>query len=399
MIRHLFFFLTCLLQCGTLPANAANDTHGTSTYDVPLPVEIQTGPALCPWLPCSDVLPAAAHFSDRKGRPAYVEAYAEDHKTLLGYVFLSTDIVDIPAYSGKPVVTLIGMDTTGLITGVKILRHSEPILLVGIPEGELTKYIKQFIGKHAWDKIEIGQARKDAGYIGIDAISGATVTVIAENQVVMRSAYEIAHQVGIIKSVPRTQARFTPLQAAPDWQALVKEGSIGHLKVEPGDVGLNGDGQPYIDLYFGYLNAPAIGRSILGGRNYNQLMADLKPGEHAVFIVANGIASFKGSGFVRGGIYDRIQLAQDMDSFTFRDTDYRNLYGIQAGNAPEFRESGIFIIRNTAFSAAYPWNLVFLGNKIDQQTGAKTFANFDSEYWLPERYLEGGRPEVIKPEA
>lgn len=398
-LHTIFSLLLGLLLCFALPAAAEKKAAGDSTYDTPLPVQIQTTPALCPWVPCKEVLPTAVHFSDRKGRPAYVEAFADDNKTLVGYVFLSTDIVDIPAYSGKPVVTLIGMDVKGIITGVKILRHSEPILLVGIPEGELTKYIKQFVGKHAWDKIEIGQARKDAGYIGIDAISGATVTVIAENQVVMRSAYEIARQVGIIKSEPRIQARFTSLQAAPNWQALLKEGSIGHLTVQSGDVGMANNGQPYIDLYFGYLNAPAIGRSILGGRNYNQLMADLKPGEHAIFIVANGTASFKGSGFVRGGIYDRIQVAQDMDSFTFRDTDYRNLYGIQAGNAPEFRESGIFIIRNAAFSAAYPWNLVFLGNKIDQQTGFKTFANFDSEYWLPARYLEGGRPKVIKPEA
>ncbi|MBI3188413.1 MAG: 4Fe-4S binding protein [Gammaproteobacteria bacterium] len=370
-----------------------------STYDAPLPVQIHTGPALCPWVPCNEVLPAAAHFSDRKGRPAYVEAYAEDNKTLIGYVFLSTDIVDIPAYSGKPVVTLIGMDISGVITGIKILRHSEPILLVGIPEAELTKYIKQFVGKHAWDKIEIGSARKDAGFIGVDAISGATVTVIAENQVVMRSAYEIARQVGIIKTEPRSQAKFTTLQAAPDWQALIKEGSIQHLRVEQRDVGLDNTGEPYIDLYFGYLNAPSIGRSILGGRNYNQLMSDLKTDEHAIFIVANGSASFKGSGFVRGGIYDRIQVAQDMDNFTFRDTDYRNLYGIHSGDAPEFRESGIFIIRNAAFSAAYPWNLVFLGNKIDKQTGTRTFANFDREYWLPDRYLQGGRPEIIKPEA
>jgi NosR/NirI family transcriptional regulator, nitrous oxide reductase regulator len=397
LFQHLFYVLGIVVLSCALPAMAEKDKD--STYDAPLPVQIQTGPALCPWLPCNAVFPAAVHFSDRKGRPAYVEAYGEDKTTVLGYVFLSTDIVDIPAYSGKPVVTLIGMDIKGVITGIKILRHSEPILLVGIPESELTKYIKQFIGKHAWDKIEIGSARKDAGYIGVDAISGATVTVIAENQVVMRSAYEIARQVGIIKTKPREPARFTNLQAAPEWNALIKEGSIQHLRVEQKDVGLETTDKPYIDLYFGYLNAPAIGRSILGGRNYKQLMADLKANEHALFIVANGSASFKGSGFVRGGIYDRIQVAQDMDSFTFRDTDYLNLYNIHSGGAPDFQESGIFIIRNAAFSAAYPWNLVFLGNKIDQQTGTRSFANFDREYWLPEHYLEGGRPEIIKPEA
>lgn len=377
----------------------AEERH-LGSYEAPLPEQLATDPDLCAYVPCRDVFPSADHFSPRKGRPAYVEAYHDEHgqQKLLGYVFLSTDIVDIPGYSGKPVVTLIGMDIAGKIVGVKVLKHSEPILLVGIPEGELIKFIKQFVGKHAWDKVEIGKARAEGGYIGIDAISGATVTVISENQVVMRSVYEIAKQVGIIKAVPRPQARFMPVSEQRSWNELLAEGSIQHLAVTPTDVGLDDTGQPYIDLYFGYLNAPAVGRSILGERNYAGLMADLKPNEHAIFIVANGTASFKGSGFVRGGIYDRIQVSQDMDTFTFRDTDYRNLYNIRATGAPEFRESAIFIIRSSSFSAAYPWNLVFLGNKMDKQTRTKTFANFDREYWLEGRYLEGGRPTIVKPD-
>jgi NosR/NirI family nitrous oxide reductase transcriptional regulator len=128
-------------------------------------------------------------------------------------------------------------------------------------------------------------------------------------------------------------------------------------------------------------------------------MSRLKPGDHANFLIANGKETFKGSGFVRGGIYDRVQVSQDMDTFTFRDLDYLNLYSVQAAGAPAYRESAIFIVRSQTFSAAYPWNLVFLANKMDPQTGAKTFANFDHEYWLPARYLEGGRPEIVVPEA
>lgn len=377
-----------------------HDTQSGGSYEAPLPVELTTSPDLCAYAPCKSVFPEADHFSERKGRPSYVEAYEDEGGTrkLLGYVFLSTDIVDIPAYSGKPVVTLIGMDIKGEIKGLRILKHSEPILLVGIPESELTKFIRQFIGKHASDKVEIGKARTEGGYIGIDAISGATVTVIAQNQVVMRSALEVAKQVGIIKSKPRPQARFNAGNEKKDWGALVKEGSIERLTVSPDDVGIEGSGQPYLDAYFGYLNAPEIGRSILGDRNYERLMSDLKPDEHAIFIVANGSASFKGSGFVRGGIYDRVQVSQDMDTFTFRDTDYLNLYNIEAEGAPAYNESAIFIIRSPSFSAAYPWSLVFLGNRTDKQTGHKTFANFDHEYWTPEHMLQGGRPVVIKPD-
>jgi NosR/NirI family nitrous oxide reductase transcriptional regulator len=388
-------------------------------YEAPLPAQLSTDPNLCAHVPCKDVLPGADSFSHRMGKPTYVEAYRskqdhdskkvdhsededdsdQDDRELIGYVFLSTDIVDIPAYSGKPVVTLIGMDTHGIITGVRILRHSEPILLLGIPEAELTKFITQYLGKFVGDKIDVGKGRPEHGVIGVDAISGATVTVIAQNQVILRSGLGVARQVGIVKPTIRPQATFTDVAGRLDWQELVKEGSVQRLRVTAKEVGLADTGQPYIDLYFGYLNAPAVGRSVLGDSGYAGLMARLEPGEHAIFMVADGMESFKGSGFVRGGIYDRVQVAQDIDTFTFRDLDYLNLYGIEAAGAPPYRESAIFIIRSPIFSGAYPWSLVFLANKMDSQTGSRTFVSFDREYWLPGRYLEGGRPKIVKPEA
>jgi NosR/NirI family nitrous oxide reductase transcriptional regulator len=381
-------------------AAAASAAPPAGAYDAPLPAQLASDPDLCAYAPCTDVLPGADTFSPRKGHPAYVEAYsggAGAEPKRLGYVFLSTDIVDIPGYSGKPMVTLIGMNVQGKITGVRILRHEEPILLVGIPEAKLTNFIRQFIGKFAWNKVEIG-APSDEKTFGIDAISGATVTVLAENQVVMRSAYEIARQVGIVKSTPKPQARLVDVPGTLDWRGLLVAGAVHRLLVKPGELGLPAASAPYIELYFGYLNAPQIGRSVLGEAGYQRLMQQLKPDEHAIFIVGNGSASFKGSGFVRGGIYDRVRVAQDLDTHTFRDTDYLNLYGVSAAGAPAYRESGIFIVRGAGFSAAYPWHLVFLGNRTDRQTGAKTFVSFEREYWLPAAHLEGGRPAVERPQ-
>jgi NosR/NirI family nitrous oxide reductase transcriptional regulator len=371
-----------------------------AAYEAPLPANISTDPDLCAMVDCPAVMPRADSFSERMGRPAYVEAYrsVDGVKRRIGYVFLSTDIVDIPAYSGKPVITLIGMDNEGIIVGTRILRHSEPILLLGIPEEELTKFVNQYLGKFVGDKIEIGKSRPDAGYIGLDAITGATVTVIAQNQVMLRSGVAIARQVGIIKSEPKPQARFTAFDEPHSWEELVREGSVQRLTVRPEQLGLPRTPEPYIEMHFGYLNVPAVGKSLLGVDGYERLMSRLAPGEHVIFIIANGVDSFKGSGFVRGGIYDRIQVAQDMDTFTFRDMDYFNLWGLQAEGAPSYQESGLFIIRDPVFSAAYPWSLVYLGNKLDRNTGERSFVSFDREYWVPAAYLEGGRPKIVKPD-
>lgn len=365
-----------------------------SIYEQELPDALFTAPDMCRWTDCAGVLPGANEFSVRKGNPPYVEGYANDGhaRVLKGYVFLSTDIVDIQGYSGKPIVTLIGMDTKGAITDVRVLKHSEPILLVGIPESKLLAFLRQYVGRFAGARFEIGRA--ETGGASLDAISGATVTAIAENQLISRCAVAIASQVGIVKQAVLPQAKLLPSNEHLAWRTLVETGAVQHLSIHAADVGERDEGGPYLDLYFGYLNAPAIGKSVLGDYDYAQLMSRLKAGEHALFVVANGSESFKGSGFVRGGIYDRIQVRQGINAFTFKDSDYLNLYGIQAAGAPSFNETGIFIVRSPQFSAAYPWKFVFLGHKVDVETRAKKFSAFNAPYWLAARFLEGGRPHV-----
>ena len=387
------FFILFALFSPRVQANA---------YEAELPAGLASATDMCALLPCTEVFPGATHFSERKGQPPYVEAYdkAGADKKLLGYVMLSTDITDTPAYSGKPVVTLIGMDTKGIFVGVKVLKHSEPILLLGIPESALLNFNAQYLGKSVADKIEVGQSRPDEEVLGLDAISGATVTVIAQNQVMMASGSAVARQVGILAPTVRDPARYVVTGKRWGWAELVKQGAVQRLRVMPEQVGLDRSPDPFIELWFGDLNQPDIGKSVLGENSWNNLRLQLKEGESAFFVVRTGGAeSFKGSGFVRGGLYDRVQVRQGADAFTFRDLDAMNLYGIEAAGAPSFNESAIFIIRSPSFSAAYPWKLSFLGNRVDRATGARSFTSFDSPYWLPAETLEGGRPKVVEPDA
>ncbi len=383
------FLLALAMFAGAARANV---------YNAELPHELATAKDMCALVPCVDVFPGAKSFSERIGQPPYVEAYGEvvaGKKKLLGYVMLSTDITDTPAYSGKPVVTLIGMDLKGRFVGIKVLKHSEPILLLGIPESALLKFNDQYIGKSVADKIEIGQSRPDEGVLGVDAIAGATVTVIAQNQVLMTSGGTVAREVGILAPTVRPPARFALSGKVLSWSQLIELGAVQHLLVKPEQVGQPSTGQPFIELWFGDLNHPDVGRSVLGELGWNNLRARLKEGEHALFVIRTaGLESFKGSGFVRGGIYDRVQVKQGADSFTFRDLDALNLYGIDAAGAPAFNESVIFIIRGKSFSAAYPWKLSFMGNRLDRATGVKKFTTFDARLWLDAKLLEGGRPEV-----
>ncbi len=402
-IRHIWRRAWTTLALAGVAAPVMAGAAGSQAYEAHLPPDLATASDLCARVPCKEVFPGATSFSLRKGQPPYVEAYGgADGRHKLGYVMLSTDITDTPAYSGKPVVTLIGMDTAGRYVGIKVLKHSEPILLLGIPESALLHFNQQYVGKSVKDKIEVGQSRPDEGVLGVDAISGATVTAIAQNQVITTSGTTVAKEAGIIAPVVRQPVRYVDPQAGaalPDWSALAAQGAVQRMVVQPEQVGLERTGEPFIELWFGTLNSPIVGPAVLGDASWRSLMGQLRPGENAIFIIRTaGKESFKGSGFVRGGIYDRIQVRQDGDTFTFRDTDAMNLYGIEAKGAPAFTESGIFILRSKAFSPAYPWKLTFLGNRVDRATGTKTFTNFDTEYWLPAAYMVGGHPTITRPD-
>ena len=67
----------------------------------------------------SNVLPGASVF-ERVDH--HWKGYASESRSqLLGYVFLTDDLVEIPGYSGETINTLVGMDSQGTITGIQIV--------------------------------------------------------------------------------------------------------------------------------------------------------------------------------------------------------------------------------------------------------------------------------------
>jgi polyferredoxin len=150
-----------------------------------------------------EFFPQADRYGEIGGTPPAAPVYRG--KDLLGYVFLTNDIHPIPAYSGQPINTLVALDTAGHIKGARIVAHHEPILLVGISEERLRQFIDQYTGLSAFDRIRIG-GDADEGEVGIDTISGASITVMVANASITRSARLVATSRGL---------PLTPQGAAP----------------------------------------------------------------------------------------------------------------------------------------------------------------------------------------
>jgi NosR/NirI family nitrous oxide reductase transcriptional regulator len=145
--------------------------------------------------------PQADRLGEFEGDPLAAPVYQE--AKLLGYVLRTTDIVRIPAYSGKPITLLVGFDLAGRITGLEIIKHAEPILVVGVSEQDLKHYADQYRGVSVREKVKIGGAPRE-GYVTVDGITGATITAMVMNATVMRAVQKVAESRGV--PVPATGA-------------------------------------------------------------------------------------------------------------------------------------------------------------------------------------------------
>ncbi len=330
-------------------------------------------------------------------------------KKIVGYSFQTAQQVDIPAYSGRPVNTLVTIDAKGFIKDAWVVEQHEPILLVGIPVQKLYDFAHQYVGKSVAERIEVGTGKGT-----VDGISSATVTAMVVNQSIMHAAKKVAEEVGILK---KTAADLRPhaivkmnLFKPESWKALTGDGSIRHLHLTRAqvddafkdtaaqnvDVATPSEKQDtFIELYYTYLNAPTIGQNLLGKEQFQWLLKKLKPGEQALAIMGGGIYSFKGSGYVRGGIFDRIKVSQGMIGINFRDLDYYRLSDIYTKGHPDFNEMAIFIIRkHYDFDPGAIWNLQLL---VKRATGPldSIFHTFNASYKIPEKYITRPPPSVV----
>ena len=352
--------------------------------------------------------PAADRF-EQSTELKVVVAY-QDEKAI-GYSFTNDEIVSIPAYSGKPINNLIAMDDKGDIVSAELLEHHEPILLVGIPESKLENFVNDFIGFNVTDSIRVGSG---AGDNTIDAITGATVTVMVVNEAIMKAVNKVAKHFKLA-GLKDTSAQRASIEKdvfeKKSWDQLIAEGAIFNLRLKQSDIneifkGTEAEDQSehedpnaeFIDLYFTNLNAPTVGRNLLGDSEFNYLMkTELQPGDMAFAVMANGDYSFKGNGYVRGGIFDRTMIHQNKQVTVFRDLDYIRLSDVYIDGFPGFTEMAIFISRaKNEFDVGSPWQLELL---IRRQKGPieSIFQSFYAQAQPIESYIT--RPIIEEPMA
>lgn len=353
--------------------------------------------------PIADIFPGADRIGPPEGKPMTARAYAGGQA--LGRIYLTSDVVNTRGYSSKPIDVLVGLADNGRIVGAKLVEHHEPIVLIGIPQSKVDHFIQGYVGLNFVDS-----PPRHGAPPPVDIVSGATVTLMVIGDSITRSAIAVARAYGIDSAAPAQPAAAAPparqvdeaLSAVESWQSLLEAGAVRRLRLSPEDVDLAfrqsgrqdaaGHGQEpaqddtFIDLYVALVSVPAIGRSLLGDTEWQRLKERLKPGQQAILVAGDGAYSFKGSGYVRGGIFDRIEVIQDESSFRFRDRNHQRLADMAAQGSPALREVALFVVpEDASLDPVKPWRLQLMVQRV-LSVSDKAFVTFDLPYELPVHY-------------
>ncbi|MCP4879119.1 MAG: regulatory protein NosR [Gammaproteobacteria bacterium] len=395
MIRRLIAII-CLLTSLVQPSHA-----------------LFVSPPKDPVIAISELFPNATSVSEKQGTPLLWTIHEKDK--ILAYAFETNDLARMPAYSGEPVNMLVAIDPQGQYIAAKVLEHHEPIILAGIPEAKLFQFADQYANFKVSDHLKIGGS-SNSDYIAIDGLSGATVTVMVMNASITKAANKAAIALGIIKPVSDFIQPLSTIKhdiyAKASWQQLLGDGSIRKLSLNRGDVddafanteaahvneARNDQKQDlFAELYYTLGDVPSIGKNLFGDTEYQWLMQSIQPDEHLLVVFGNGY-SYKGSGYVRGGIFDRIQLLQKQNAISFRDLDHERVTDLHIDGAPKFQEMSIFRIRSHhEFDPGGDWQVELL---VRRQTGPidSLFTSFKADYAMLEKYVDTPAP-IMLPKA
>lgn len=289
---------------------------------------------------------------------------------LLGYAYESIDHSRLQGFAGKPVSLLIGLDTRGRFTGVKVLNHHEPVFLHGLGEEPLFAFVDQYEGRSLKEQIIVSTSNSsrsgrsaDGNVVHFDGVSKATVSVLIINDTVLSSALKVA------RTKLEGFAQSAPTRAKPDfyeplsWQQLVDRGYIGRWQITANTVESAlgrpladypqsvepPPGEPFAELFFGYINSPMVGRNLFGDEGYERLMQRLDANAQVLVLMSRGAFPHVSGDFVPGSSPDRVGLAQNNLAVEMRDLNLLDQsLDIRADGMPSFEASHLFRVGGNA---------------------------------------------------
>ncbi len=288
------------------------------------------------------IFPTATRIGTRDPEIPVIPVYQLNQ--LLGYVFESNDFVDFMGFAGEPINILIGLDPQGVMKGLKILQHNEPIFVYGLGQAPFVDFVNKYKEHSIRERFIIDSAdQSSANSTYFDGVTKATVSVLVANDTIISSALKVARAKldgFIAPSNMMLKPSIGPVEIL-SFAQLLERGLITHWQMPLNEVLADqtlesevlsaiSDIEPetgqFVDLYLAFINIPIIGKNLLGEQEFARLQENLKPGEHALLVFSNGDYSYVSEEFIPQTIPTRLSLTQSGFPTDIRDIDFYSYY-------------------------------------------------------------------------
>ena len=298
----------------------------------------------------------------------------------VGYVFETIDLAPIPGFEGTPMNLLVAIDSSGKFMDVEVLRQHEPVFVGGLGPVPFDEFVRQYQGKNIRQQIKIvtgqssSRSASGANTVVFDGIAKATASIRIANQSVLSAALAVARsRLGLAyqgDGGPPALVKKLPFERL-DFDTLIRRGYVQRLALSNAQAeqlfagsevagtdeeALRQPNDLFIELYVAYLNAPNIGRNLLGDAAWASLRSHLQDDRPAFWVATRGRYALIDEAFVPGSSPPRLELAQGELPIQLRDTnrDYAHapvvpklnaalilavppLAGLNPGQAMDFR--------------------------------------------------------------
>ncbi len=307
-----------------------------------------------------------------------------DSTGVVAYVGSTWEIANSVGYSGHPLDVLVAISPGARIAGAALLRHSEPVLTLGISDDDIRAYVNGFRGfdlRKPRDKV-LGSED------GLpDVISRATVSTGVIRDGILRTARTLAIARGILtEGGGIDRLAFTVM----GWEQLLGAGALAHARMSMeeaaralsgAEVAIEPGPGAFVDLYAGLIDPPSVGRSLLGQQMFTQAVGALGPGETALLVASAGLHSHRGTDWKKSGRFDRLAVVQGETRHVPKAGDYLLVKALAIAGAPEFKEISVFRLPK-AIDPLKPFRIEVSASR-PKDGGGEVSAAVSATYELP----------------
>lgn len=322
------------------------------------------------------------------GVPGWTVASGE---RVIAYMASTWEVAESVGYSGRPLDVVVAISPQATILGAILLRHSEPVLTLGISDEDIETYVLQFRGHDLRRSFAGSQEALP------DVISRATVSTGVIRDGILRTARTLAAGRGLI-SVGAGIDRLTYVEMG--WEELVKAGALAEARVTMAEASValvgakvpveSGQGD-FLHLWTGLVDPPSVGQNLLGQQVFTSAVGNLGLGETALVVISSGLYSHRGTAWRRSGVFDRLTITQGETRFQPTEDRYHMVKRLRADGAPEVKEISLFRLPATV-DPLKPIRVEVRATR-PAETGGEEALQVGADYVLPKFFQTSPPPE------